>query len=270
MMKNTIAKYLVENKQIRIYILSGKQIYRDTQDLDINDYEKSLFRKALNITALSNAINPGTQRLTYTFLSKKRTSKITTESFSNNTITGIIDLKESEPCFKGGTLQTISALNSKYGSSHTSYSVLDYSDLYKNIEQYYCNSEQIPTYLLPLSDEYSSENVVLLVQSLPFTEKKTMTKVWKQINYIKKDLKYATAKIVSEKLSDVLLDWKYLESVNVEFSCGCSKEMFLGLIFSLSSEELNNIVSKNEKLSASCSLCGKKYEFSADDISNYL
>ena len=269
-MKNTITKYLVENKQIRIYILSGKQIYRDTQRLDINDYEKSLFRKALNITALSNAINPGTQRLTYTFLSKKRTSKISTESFSNNTITGIINLKESELTFKGGTLQTISALNSQYGGSHTSYSVLDYDNLYKDIEQYYCNSEQIPTYLFPLSDEHNSENIVLLIQSLPFANEKIVAKVLKQVHSAKNDFKHATTKIVSEKLSSVLTDWKYLETINVEYSCGCSKEMLLGLIFSLSPEELDTIISKNEKLNVSCSLCGKKYEFSADDISNYL
>ncbi|HFI0683428.1 TPA: Hsp33 family molecular chaperone HslO [Streptococcus suis] len=46
--------------------------------------------------------------------------------------------------------------------------------------------------------------------------------------------------------------------------------MFLGIVFSLSKEEINDILSKKENLEVTCSLCNKKYVFSTDEIMNYL
>ncbi|HFI0463085.1 TPA: Hsp33 family molecular chaperone HslO [Streptococcus suis] len=266
-MKNKITKYLAENRQIRIYILSGIQIYKDTEALEMNSKHKTLFREALNITALANALNSGQQRLSYTFFSKNRKSKISTESFSNGTITGMVTTDENQLDFRDGTLQTISTSDNKFGSSHTSHSSLNHGNIYMDIEQYYFSSEQTPTYLFPLSKK---KNIVLLMQPLPFADEKIVNKVLSQLNSLKSTLSNVNTKILVEILSSELNDWKYLDSVYVEYSCSCSKDMFLGIVFSLSKEEINDILSKKENLEVTCSLCNKKYVFSTDEIMNYL
>lgn len=103
-MKKTLTKYLVGNKQIRVYLLSGKQIYHDIENLNIDSHSKILFRKALHIVALTNALHTGKQRVSYTNLSKNGKSRALTESFSNNNITGTIKLDTKKSHFKGSTL----------------------------------------------------------------------------------------------------------------------------------------------------------------------
>lgn len=269
-MNNVIKKYLIENKQIRVYILSGKQIYQEIEKLELSNSHKNLFKEALNITALCHSLNIGKQRMSFVFSSKNKDGKISTQSFSNNTITGMITLNDSDTDFKNGTLQTISSINNQFGSSHISYSMLDYGNFYKDIEQYYLSSEQTPTYFIPMSDKQNSKNIVLLVQALPFAKEEIVHNVLQKIDIEKKLMTNFSLDEIEISLSRVLLNWEFLESINIAYSCGCSKEMFLGMIFSLSEDELKNIISKKETLYVSCSLCGKEYAFSYDDIAFYL
>ncbi|MHA3224819.1 Hsp33 family molecular chaperone HslO [Globicatella sulfidifaciens] len=269
-MKNTIKKYLIESKQIRIYILSGKQIYQEVEKLELNDYGKHLFKEALNITALSHSLNTGKQRMSFLFSSKNGDNKISTQSFSNNTITGIITLNDLESSFKNGTLQAISSIDNQIGGSHISYSMLDYGELYKDMEQYYFSSEQTPTYFIPISDEQNIDNIVLLIQPLPFTKEKIVSDVLQKIFIHKKSMTYSSLVEIESSLPMIFSDCKFLEEINIEYSCGCSKEMFIGMIFTLSEDEIKNIISKKETLDVSCSLCGKEYIFSHEDIASYL
>ena len=268
-MKNIIKKYLIENKQIRMYLLSGKQIYQEIENFELDDYEKHLFKEALNITALSHSLNTGKQRISFRFCSKNKANKISTQSFSNNTITGMITLNDLETSFKKGTLQAISSINNQMGSPHVSYSMLDYGELYKNIEQHFLSSEQISTYFIPISDKQNTNNIVLLIQPLPFAKEKTVSNVLQKIYTNKKTLSYSSFSEVESSFSLIFSDWEYLEEISIENSCSCSKEMFIGALFSLSEDEIKNIILEKETLNASCSLCGKEYTFSHEDIASY-
>lgn len=269
-MNNKIKKYLIENKQVRLYLLSGKEIYEEIKTLNLSIKEKELFKIALNITSLINSLNAAKQRMSFTFSSENRDNKISTESFENNTITGTSKFSNTSQSFKKGRLQTITTLNAQYGGSHISYSLLESGDLYKDMENYYYKSEQTPTYFFPLSDSNNSENIVILVQPLPFTNKTTITKILEKINLVKNSMADFTVKEVEEALYFLFSDYVFLESTEIIYSCGCSKDMFLGIIFSLSQEEINNTISNNEEIEVVCSLCGEKYIFSSEDVLSYL
>lgn len=260
-MENKIDKYLAENKQIRIYILSGEQIYCDTEALKIDNNTKIILRKALNITAFENVINSKWQRISYVFLSKNGKSKLSTESFSNNTITGMISLDKDDSNFYGGTLKTIYVPDNQYDVSRTSNLLLNDENIYKNMEKFYDESEQTPTYLIPLLE--NQNNIVCLVQPLPFADKNIINKVLNQINSIKS--KIENAEMIEELFSSEINDLDYLETVNVKYSCGCSRDMFLKILRSLSGE-LDKNAFEDEKIEVSCSMCGKKYVFNVWEI----
>lgn len=262
-MENIIDKYLVENKQIRIYILFGEQIYCDTEALKIDNNAKIILRKALNITAFENVINSKWQRVSYVFISKNGKSKLSTESFSNNTITGMISLDKDEPNFYGGTLKIIYVPENQYDISRTSNLLLEDENIYKNMEKFYDESEQTPTYLIPLLEDQN--NIVCLVQPLPFADKNIVNKILSQINSIKSKIANIDNKKIIEILLSGLNDLEYLESANVKYSCGCSRDMFLKVLHSISGE-LDKKAFNNGKIEVSCSMCGKKYVFNVEEI----
>lgn len=70
-MKNQVKKYVIENKQIRIYLLKGTQIYTKVNELNLDNFSKEYFTDALNITALLNALDTSNQRTSFTFLSSQ-------------------------------------------------------------------------------------------------------------------------------------------------------------------------------------------------------
>lgn len=140
----------------------------------------------------------------------------------------------------------------------------------KSIEDYYTQSEQLPTYVFPLSSRKNPENIVLLIQPLPFADQKIVKKVLATASSIKSTMPYDTFETVISQLSSLFSNWNFLESVAIDYSCSCTKDMFLGLIFSLSQEELDEIFSKDEVLEAHCPLCGKKYTFTPEEIAKYL
>lgn len=267
---NTVLKYLTKNKQIRVYILYGKQIYNEVIKLNISDYQRNLFKRALNITALFNALDTGKERVSYVFQDKIGTSKITTNSFSNNTITAVFKFDKLEHNLKGGTLQTISTINIQYGGAHISYSELEYGDIYKDIEQYYLKSEQITTYIVPICEDTNSDNIVILVQPLPFANNKYLENTLDEIKNLNiKSTKY-TIEMIEELFSKSFVDYNFLDKIIINYHCGCSKELFLGVIFTLSNKEKNSIIARKESIHVSCPLCGKEYIFSYTDILNYM
>ncbi|MGG5318935.1 Hsp33 family molecular chaperone HslO [Enterococcus sp. AZ072] len=269
-MKNQVTKYLIENKQLRLYLLSGKQIYSTVKELSLVEADASQFIKALNITALVNVLTIGKQRISFTFSSKNKKNKLSTDSFSNHTITGTATLQERPTNFKKGTIQTISSLEGQFGSAHTSYSLMKTGDFYSDIEAYFADSEQTPTYFYPISTEENAENIVLLLQPLPFAQDEVVLSSLEKIEVLRKGLGLATIETVESNLAILFSDQQFLGHTSINYHCGCSKQMFLPLIFSLRKKEVEELATQKENLEAICPLCGKSYTFLPEDILFYL
>ena len=269
-MSNIISKYLIADQQIRVYLLDGRQIQADVAQLALSHVGQYYLKKALNITALATALGGGKERQSFKFVSQNRQNKISTHSFLNQTITGMISLGEPAPSFKGGTLQTISQDNQQFGSAHTSYASLESGEFYRDMEQYYLTSEQTPTYLFPLSSADCPENLVLLLQPLPFAQHSLVKHVLSQINQARGAWQGLTLAELERALSSLLQGWTFLDRVSLDYHCSCSKEMFIGLIFALSGAEQELIKQDKSDLSVTCSLCGRSYTFTHAELLSYL
>jgi len=196
---------------------------------------------ALNVTALLASLNSDEQRFSLRFVSKDLKYKISTEGFSNKTITGFATVEESEHVFIGVTLQVIRSIDGQYGSSYTSFTTLDTGNLYSGIGKYYKCSEQIPTCFISIDSKEMNENITILIQELPFASKGIFEASVEKTLQNKMNLNFSTTENIQELVVGLFEDVKFLEVTNVLYSCGCSKEMFIGIIFSLSKEDQEEI-----------------------------
>lgn len=72
---------------------------------------------------------------------------------------------------------------------------------------------------------------------------------------------------IEKKLSELFKDVKVVGYRPVHFFCGCSKEMFYGMLHSLSKSELKQAIHNKEAIDTACQICGRTYRFDYKDIS---
>lgn len=61
-------------------------------------------------------------------------------------------------------------------------------------------------------------------------------------------------------------DLKILEKLPVKFECNCSKERFAHALASVKKSDLEAMINHDHGAEAVCQFCGKKYEFSEDEL----
>jgi len=65
-------------------------------------------------------------------------------------------------------------------------------------------------------------------------------------------------------------DIQILESDPIQFFCGCSKEGFYPLLYSLNKEELLEAYENKKPIEIVCNVCGEKYSFYNNEIKNFI
>ncbi|MCW6676677.1 Hsp33 family molecular chaperone HslO [Aerococcaceae bacterium NML180378] len=253
-MKNYLTKYLIADKQVRLFVLKGNQIYQRVRQFYTNEQEAVLLTEALNISALINALNPDRPRTTFIFRSPSKLSKIKTESFANGAITGTIELSLSDS-FVNGTLQAIANANAPFGGAHYSYSQLQTGHLYADMQHFYALSEQIPTFFYPVSTLHAHDNMVILLQALPFTPVQTINHFRKIIQQLTVSTNSLTSEEVEQQLLTNMIDVHYLEQIMITYTCHCSKQAFLDVVFNVYAEQIDTLIRSNSQIEIICPLC---------------
>lgn len=155
--------------------------------------------------------------------------------------------------------------------NYTGVTEMRYGSVSKNIELYYRQSEQLPTYirLFILQDEKGRITVSrgLMLQLLPGESKSLISRF---VNALKTKAELISSPknhVDFSMLQNMLLDdLKLMSMKQLNYHCGCTKEIYYGLIFSLSPGEIDEIILKKQTLKAKCSMCGKTYSFNAVEI----
>ncbi|KAF0425759.1 Hsp33 family molecular chaperone HslO [Pediococcus acidilactici] len=79
-------------------------------------------------------------------------------------------------------------------------------------------------------------------------------------------------KTPEEILNDIFKDdqVKILDKMDVKFECDCSKERFAQSLASLPTEELQEMIDKDQGAQAVCRFCGNQYQFSEADLQKII
>ncbi|MBK1812117.1 Hsp33 family molecular chaperone HslO [Clostridium sp. YIM B02505] len=280
-MKEYIVKTLAYNKQVRILFMDNTNMIKEVcNNKNISKLLKTALGKTLTITALISGILKGNQRISIKVNASNRNYKVFADCDSYGNVRGFIndqllnsDLHKIEQMSikqligDKGCIQVLKDLG--MNSIFTGITDMPYGNIVDDFSYYFNQSEQTDTFF-SVNLLYNENNEIILcrgimVQLLPEASEGIIDSV-KEI--IKENQHVLLEK--NEDLNKILIslfeDIEVMETNEVRFFCGCSKEMFYPMLYSLDKEEIMDALNQGKSMEIVCNVCGKKHSFNSDDL----
>lgn len=146
-------------------------------------------------------------------------------------------------------------------------------EIAEDLTYYLAKSEQIPS-AMGLSVFVNQDNSIgvaggFLIQTLPDATDEQLTNLEKNL----KALPLVSDLLRDGKTPEMILEEifadeeiKFLDKMPVAFQCDCSKDRFAKAIAALSKNDLNEMINQDHGAEAVCKFCGKKYQFTEDEL----
>lgn len=157
---------------------------------------------------------------------------------------------------------------------YTGDTILVSGEIAEDLTYYYAASEQVPG-SVALGVLMNKDNTVrkaggFMVQLMPGCPDETAAVLEKRLTAISSvtgmlDKGMTPEDILNEILSGMEPDIKD-EKTDASFCCGCTRERVEKALISVGREELQKMIDEGKPVELSCSFCGKKYEFTLDEL----
>lgn len=286
-MDNYIIKTLAYNKQVRILFVDNTKIVRDIcEQKGMNKLLKTALGKTVSIASLISGTLKGNQRVSLKVNATNRKYKIFADVDSVGNIRGyacdellnapldIIDnLSMKQLIGDKGYIQVMKDLG--MNSIFTGITEMPYGNIVDDFSHYFKQSEQTSS-VFSLNLVFNEDNEIvlsrgILAELLPGAPLSLMDNIktiivenqellnTKESNKTFKEIAYS----LFEDLQIMVVD-------QIQFFCGCSKEMFYPMLYSLDKEELIYAYENNKSIEIVCNVCGEKYGFNPAEIRNLL
>ncbi|MCL5990683.1 MAG: Hsp33 family molecular chaperone HslO [Bacteroidetes bacterium] len=205
--------------------------------------------------------------------------KVYTEAMPIGEVRGFIKLSNSigtseKSLLNGGFFKLSKILYDK-GEPITGIIEIKSDNVEEIIEDYFLDSEQIPTYI-KLDVGFDSDNKInsssgIIVQSLPGTPIREMEEVRKKLKNspsINELLKEESG--LSLILKNLLpFDFDVTKTSRVDFFCRCSKENFISKLYTLPVGEIESMQSENHN-ELVCQFCNSHYYLDNNDFNKII
>ncbi len=284
-MTNRIIKTLIFNKQIRLYLINNTELIDEIMQINecSNKVAKTALANSITIASLLSATLKGNQRLSANLIMSNPKSKIHTDADAHGNIRGyvnnyllsqdqyrtvkqLIGLKGSIRMIKGVDMNQFTGITD-----------MPYQNLDKDFSHYFKQSDQTDT-LFKTDIEWEEDNTIkysygLYAQLLPNSSKNLLDIVEGKFDMllpILRNLHYCTEKEIKNLLTQYFASVEIIGYSSAQFFCGCSKEMFYGLLHSIDKSELKEYVQSGTPIKSTCNICGRNYHFNTDEIKPYL
>ena len=142
-----------------------------------------------------------------------------------------------------------------------------------DLAYYYTVSEQIPSAvgLGVMVDRDSSVKHAggFIIQIMPDAAEETISAIEAKVAAAESvtammDEGMSPEDILSYYLGD--LDLKITEKLPVRYYCGCSKERVAGVLATISTDDLEEMINDGEEIEVKCYFCNSAYKFSTDEL----
>jgi molecular chaperone Hsp33 len=155
---------------------------------------------------------------------------------------------------------------------------LDRGSLAASLEQYFENSEQVPTRIMLGADEHQACG--LLLQKLPTPTAQgeageaRVLDVWEEASALLLTVK--EDELLASEPRDLLEsvfarhDLRLFDAESVRFACRCSKERVASMLRSLGKEEIESILAEQGSITVTCEFCRRPYVFDAVDAAQLV
>ncbi|MGE8206882.1 Hsp33 family molecular chaperone HslO [Heyndrickxia sp. NPDC080065] len=288
-MKNTIVKTLIYDKQVRLFFVDNTIIINDILRLnkETNKTLKLTLGKTISVVSLISGTLKGDQRISLHMTMSDPKYKIFADADAKGNVRGYLNgelLKAPYDYINKISLErlignkgTIRVIKGSAINQFTGITDMPYRNIVDDISHYFIQSEQTQTYI-GANIGFGNDNCVLFsnaifAQLLPGAKPDLINHVKHTVNTNREfftNLNKYSKNNIDKKLSELFKDVKVIGYSPVQFFCGCSKEMFFGMLHSLSENELKQAINNKEAIDTACQICGRTYSFSYNEIQGIL
>jgi len=286
-MGNYIMKTLAYNKQVRILFVENTDIIKEICDhKNMNKLLKTTLAKTVSIASLISGTLKGNQRISLKVNASNRKYKIFADVDSMGNIRGYINdellnasldytsnFSIEQLIGNKGCIQVMKDLG--MNGVFTGITEMPYGNIVDDFSHYFKQSEQIPT-LFSLNIVFNEKDEIvssrgILVQLLPGAAIGLIDDIKKIISDNKFSLLTFKNNMTLKEISHLLFeDIQVLGFDQIQFFCGCSKDIFYPMLYSLNKEELFYAHENNKPIEIVCNVCGKSYSFDKDEIKSLI
>ncbi len=165
------------------------------------------------------------------------------------------------------------AVRSPEAASYQGIVGLSDDSLARNLEEYFANSEQLPTRLFIAFDGDAVTG--LLLQRLPAADRATdlaldlQDDAWREVELLAETV--SADELATLPVTELLrrLFHEHLITLhparNLQFSCTCSRERAERMLRALPKEEILELLETQGMVDVTCEICGARYEYDAVD-----
>lgn len=269
--RDSLHRFIIENSRVR-----GEMVHLDAswkKILERNDYPpviKKQLGDALAAVALLSATIKYKGKIILQIRGDGPLHLLVVQATSDNTVRGIARWQSEVP---EGTLKEmfgnatmLITIEPEKGEPYQGIVELKGDAISNGIEEYFQQSEQLPTRLWLASDDNACAG--FLLQELPGDENNTLD--WEHHEHLASTLKseellkLSTQEILHRLYheEDVLL----FDSEVFSFRCGCSRERINAMLLSLGYDEVTQTVQQEGKVAVDCEFCNAHYEYDSVDV----
>lgn len=286
-MNNYILKTLAYNKQVRIFFMENTDMIKEIcNNKNISNTLKTALGKTVSIGTLISATLKGNQRVSIKVNASNSQHKIFADVDSMGNIRGYIsDALLNEPLDTINNLSVEELIGDKgyiqvmkdigMHSVFTGVTDMPYRNIVDDFSYYFKQSEQTDTFF-SVNMVYNEDNEIILsrgimAQLLPGAPISLIDTI-KEITFENQLIlsNFNDRKNFKEIPHLFFSDIEIVEQYPVQFLCGCSKEFFYPMLYSLNKEELVDAYKNEKSMEIVCNVCGKKYSFSPQEIKNLV
>lgn len=286
-MNNYILKTLAYNKQVRIFFMENTDMIKEICDnKNISNTLKTALGKTVSIGTLISGTLKGNQRVSIKVNASNSQHKIfadvdsmgnirgyISDAFLNEPLDTINNLSVEELIGDKGYIQVLKDIGMH--SVFTGVTDMPYRNIVDDFSYYFKQSEQTDTFF-SVNMVYNENNEItlcrgIMAQLLPGAPVSLIDTI-KQITFENQLILSNFNDSMNFKEIPHLLfsDIEIVEQYPVQFLCGCSKEFFYPMLYSLNKEELVDAYKSEKSMEIVCNVCGKKYSFSPQEIKNLV
>ncbi|KIL53561.1 hypothetical protein KP77_05370 [Jeotgalibacillus alimentarius] len=282
-MSNQINKTLVFDGQVRLYFVNNTELVQELFELHENTPLplKLMLGKTVSAMSILSGSLKGQERMNLQITMSQPAYQLFAETEANGNVSGYLNegLLKAE-VYENAFMKDVIGPNGRIRvikgtgmNQFTSFTTMPNQDIDLDIANYFAQSDQTPTFILTelqLNEnaEIQSSNAVY-AQLLPGAPSALLSLVKHAFNQ-QPNLVSRLNTALSEELEKRFENVKMIGSSSTQFFCGCTKEMFYGMLLSMNEEEIKKAIEQNEEIEAFCHICGKTYRFGQQDLFNLL
>ena len=150
-------------------------------------------------------------------------------------------------------------------------------EIAEDLTYYFASSEQVPSVValgVLVDRDYTVKRAGgFIIQLMPGASDETIDAIEKKIPMVTSVTGMLDEDMTPEEILTFILEdlgVEITDKVETSFYCDCNKERVEKVLISIGEKELTSLYENNKPVEVCCQFCGKKYEFSTEEIENLI